>query len=483
MFQFLACVFKLHNPSRHKREVMDFALAEYTRGYAQVLNAASVTLLREQGEYISRSGKAQYTGKSIASLLTYPATVELHSSAKDSLLQDVAGNLASYLELEKSGAKVGYPVARNPSPTANEDALEYFIHAGIGKDDFEQSQARYLAVVRGSVMPLYFCRADAASQTRTGGARNRNFSLLWNTKKRQLLAVIYLLPQGHTMGKPLQATQDNLVRLDTGEIFKSNSKSAILVPLEMGRNGWQEARFLEPAMQSDTTIQTAYLVRNDDTDEYFLHVAFKMKCLPQYEPQAYLGIDKGILFTAAYAVVDLDGGLIELGHIDDQLRELQIKHGREREHLARNGKKVTRRYYKRKAYENILHGLANCLITMAREYQATIVVEDLNIQVRGSRVVSRFRKLDKILQYKCRLAGVPFRSVFAAYSSMICHRCGALMERDDRLVTCECGYQGHSDDNAAVNIARRALYRKKDWAGGYREFHRSFANTSTFETE
>jgi len=46
-----------------------------------------------------------------------------------------------------------------------------------------------------------------------------------------------------------------------------------------------------------------------------------------------------------------------------------------------------------------------------------------------------------------------------------------------------CGYAGHSDDNAAVNIARRALYRKADWPGGYREFHRSFANVSTFTTE
>ena len=239
MFQFLTCIFKLHNPSRRKREVMDFALSEYTRGYAKILDAANVTLLREQGEYTSRSDKSQYTGKSIAALLTRP-DVAIHSSAKDSLLQDVAGNLASYLELEKAGAEVGYPVGRDPSPTANEDALEHFIHAGIGKDDFEQAQTKYLAVARGSVMPLYFCRADAASQTRTGGARNRNFSLLWNTQKRQLLAVMYLLPQGHAMKKPLQATQDNLVRLDTGELFKSNSKTAILVPLEMGRNGCQE---------------------------------------------------------------------------------------------------------------------------------------------------------------------------------------------------------------------------------------------------
>jgi len=162
---------------------------------------------------------------------------------------------------------------------------------------------------------------------------------------------------------------------------------------------------------------------------------------------------------------------------------LQQRHGKEREQLARNGKKVTRRHYKRQAYEAILHGLANELIAMALQHQAMIVVEDLNIQVKGKRVVSRFRKLDRYLEYKCALAGVPFRHVYAAWSSMICHKCGEKMERDDRVVTCpHCGYVGHSDDNAAVNIARRALYKKKDWTNHF-EFHRSFKNIGTFQTK
>jgi len=283
------------------------------------------------------------------------------------------------------------------------------------------------------------------------------------------------------MCKPVGVNQDNLIRLDTGEIFKTNSKSAILVPLEMGSNGWQEFRFLQPAMNGQAVVKSAFLVL-DRTGDYFLHVSFAFDCPDRYAPKAYLGIDKGILFTAAYAIVDKSGGVVEMGHIDDELRSLQIKHGKERERLARNGKKITRRHYKRRAYDNILHSLANILIDMALESRAQIVLEDLSIQVKGGRVVSRFRKLDKILGYKCKLAGVPIRSVFAAYSSMICHKCGGMMNRDDRLVTCpHCGYEGHSDDNAAVNIARRALYRKKDWEkrGGYKSFHRSFANDST----
>jgi len=276
------------------------------------------------------------------------------------------------------------------------------------------------------------------------------------------------------------------VRLDTGEVFKSNSKSAILVSLELGKNGWQETKFLTPAQMGQASIKSAFLVKDEREGAYYLNVSFAFERPGQYRPQAYLGIDKGILFTAAYAVVGVEGKVLDLGHFDDDLRELQIKHGRERERRARNGKIVTKRHYKRKAYENILHCLANDLIAKAQGAQAQIVVEDLNIQVRGSRVTSRFRKLDRILEYKCALAGVPFRRVFAAYSSMICHKCGELMDRDNRVVVCKhCGYHGHSDDNAAVNIARRAMYRKADWEGkgGYRAFHRSFENIGSLQAK
>jgi len=292
------------------------------------------------------------------------------------------------------------------------------------------------------------------------------------------------LAGNHELCQPIGAMQGNLIRLDTGEIFKSNSRTAILAPLELGRNGWQEQKFVGAALDHLTTVQSAFLHRKDG--EYFLHVSFAYDVPVPYKPEAYVGIDKGILFTAAYALVGPKGELITLSHFDDELRELQIKHGREREYRQRNGKVVTKLHYKTKAYEEILHGLANRVIDFALENQAMVVVEDLNVKVKGKRVVSRFRKFDNILEYKCKMLGVPFRHVFAAYSSMICHECGELVERDDRKVTCtHCGYVGHSDDSAAVNIARRALYKKAAWEGkgGYRAFHRAFANVGTFQTK
>lgn len=475
MHQFLTCKFKIHNLSSHKKQVIDHALKEYTLAYTAILNWVqnNLALLSEKGLF-----RDHYTGKSLCGLLPAPIG-SLHSSLKDSLKIAVGATLASYFELIAENPETSFPAGRDPSPIAIEGALDDF--AKCGSENYDELRDRLLTVCKGSVMPLYFCRADGASQRQNGSARNRNFSLLWRSDKRQLLAVLYLLPIGHELCQPLDVNRGNLMRLDTGETFRSRSRAAILVPLQMGSNGWQERRFLEPALQGHASVQSALLVK--DGDEYYLHVTFALECEEKYIPRAYLGIDSGILFTAAYGLVDAGGNVLEIGHLEDELRELQIKHGKEREQLAKNGRTITKHHYKRQAYDNILHCLVNELIAKAKEHQAQIVLEDLNIQVRGSRVVSRFRKIDKFMDYKCKLEGIPFRHVFAAYSSVICHKCGGDMIRDNRIVICtECGYKGHSDDNASVNIARRALYRKDEWEerGSYRGFHRSFANGHAF---
>jgi len=478
--QYLTCKFKLHNPSVHKQAVIDYALFEYTQAYQRLLEYAkeNTAFIAEHGKYIPKSGKPRYTTKSIGKLLPRSDAL-MHSSLADSLNQDVAAGLASYYELVQVNTRTSFPTCRDPLPDADDDALDNFILVGSSQTDYDQSRNRYLKNLRGSVMPLYFCRADGASQTQAGAARNRNFSLLVNSAKQQLLAALWLLPNGHELCKPLGAQAADLARIDTGEVFTSNSKTAILVPLQVGRNGWQEHKFLEEAKRGRARVKSAYLIRDDNLGEYFLHISFEFPCPVPYVPETHLGIDKGILVTAAYGLIDSEGRILEMGHLIDDLRSLQQQHGHIREYLSKKGQKVTKTHYKRQAYDNILHGLANTLIDLAIEHKAQVVVEDLSIQVRGGRVVSRFRKLDKILAYKCKLAGVPFRSVFAAWSSTICPMCGELMDRDDRFVSCpHCGYSGHSDDSAAINIARRAFYKKADWENHF-AFHRSFANLST----
>jgi len=454
--QFLTCKFKLHRPSARKRAVLMHTLEQYTLAYDELLRWA-----QEHEDNLRTNGlfREKYNAKTIEKLLPKP-TAELHSSMIDSLKQDAAMTLASYLALDG-----GFPVTRTFLDYEIDNALDYFVQTGI--EDFEEAQSFMLRRTHVDYMPLSFCRAN-------GATNNRNFSLVIDTERPRLFAALWLLPAKHKLCQALGTQEGNLVRIDTHEPLHSNSQTAILVPLEVGANGWQKHKFLDPSYNGHVSIKTAKLMLQDG--EFYLAVSFEFPTVEKYKPETYLGVDKGILFTAAYALVDKQGAMLEMGHLEDQLRDLQQKHGQEREVKARNGEVVTRRDYKTKAYDNILHSIANTLIEKALAERAMIVLEDLNIQVKGSRVVSRFRKFDNILRYKGNLVGVPVRSVFAAYSSIICHKCGGDMERNDRVVVCtQCGHTDHSDDNAGVNIARRALYRKADWPGGYREFHRSFA--------
>lgn len=472
--QFLTCAFKLHNLSRHKRDVLDHALKEYTLAYGHILERVkpNEAALMEGAKWGTRG---KYTDKSVRPHL--PTIPELdcaiHSTLKDSLLADVAGTLASYFTLKASGEKVSFPTARNPNPDAIGDTLKEFGSFGSpDPQEFLDAQSRLLQITRGAVMPLYFLRSDTS----------RNFTLLKRQNRPGLFAVLYLLPAKHSLCKKLEPMRDTLIRVDTGDVFNSRTATAILVPLELGENGWQEEKFVAACEKGRGHIKTAILIKKDN--DYFLHVSFELETEVAYEPVAYLGIDKGILITAAYALVDQHGQAVMSGHLDDQLRTLQIKHGREREKRARDGKPVTKRHYRRQAYDNILHNLANLLIGIAKQHQAQIVLEDIGVQVRGKRVVSRFRELDRILAYKCVLEGLPKpRLVFAANTNRICHICGEKGQCTNYEFHCSvCNVHCHQNDNAAVNIARRALYRKADWES-YWEFHKSFAKPAPFSTK
>jgi len=466
---------------------MDYAFEQYTLGYSELLEYARKNLQHIQDNGLYRN---KYTGKSIASLLPRPSC-DIHSSAKDSLVRDVAGNLASYFELVAMDENTGFPIGRDPTPAADIDALEYFIKVGGEMEDFEQSQARYLKNAKASVMPVYFCRSDGAAQMRSGAARNRNFSLLVNAKRDKLLAVLWLLPAHHALCKPLDARQGNLIKIDSGELFTSNSQTAILVPLQLGRNGWQERKFLDVATSDFGNVKTAFLVRNDRTGEYFLHIAFEFTCPDEYEPEAYLGVDRGVFFTMAYAVVDSQGDILVMDHEEDGFRDSAIAAGKRVQKRQRAGQKVTMRDWQRKEREMILHRLVNRIIEVAKDHRAMVVTEDLNIRIRGKFYKSAWEKMYKFLEYKCKMAGVPLwkDGIWAANSSRICIYCGELNEerkRDGSPFVCPfCGAVYHSDEGAGVNIARRALYRKKEWEkrGGYRAFHRSFANNGHLTTE
>ncbi len=74
-----------------------------------------------------------------------------------------------------------------------------------------------------------------------------------------------------------------------------------------------------------------------------------------------------------------------------------------------------------------------------------------------------FAQLGSFLAYKAKLSGVAFVEVDPAYTSQMCSACGWVDKKNRRsqaVFECgRCGFVGHADHNAAVNIATRGVER------------------------
>ena len=121
----------------------------------------------------------------------------------------------------------------------------------------------------------------------------------------------------------------------------------------------------------------------------------------------------------------------------------------------------------RRRVEHIYHKLANQIIDEAKELKAsTIVLEELaNIRkrIRRSKPINgrlnrwSFRKLQNIIEYKAKLAGLSLKYVNAKGTSSLCPICGGeLSPNGCRLMKCpSCGTEQDRDIIAVKNLLRR----------------------------
>ena len=476
--EFLTGIFKLHNPGLRKRTVLDHVFEAYTYGMIDLLSLChnNLDLIRDWGRVVTKTKTVQDKYKETSILSVLPKSGELNmpiaSCLKEALLGNVASMLASFLELEGTAENTGFPSARNPSLEGYPNALKEFALVGGDVDDENTCRRQLLRQARGSVMPIHF-------------SRSRDARLLYDRKSERFFVWLQLVPAKHELSQ--KTVVSDLIDLNTGEIFNRQSSTALLFPIELGQRNddwhWQYHRFIGPLMAQQASVQSAKLIK--EKDEYFLHVSFAFACPDPYEPETYIGIDRGVFYSMAYGLVDAEGGIIDMGHKEDGFRHDRIAAGKRVQVRQARGRKATVRDYRQKHLDSILHVVINDIIDLALKHRSMVVLEDLDIQIKGKFYKSAWKKMHKMLAYKCKLAGVPIwkGGIWAAYSSQICIVCGGLnrgRKRDGSYFVCPgCGATYHSDEGAGINIARRALYRKADWKDHF-AFHRSFANEGHF---
>jgi len=440
-------IFKLYNPSASKRRILDLAFARYGEAYNLLLEKCKP--ITESWLETARGGERlpslYRAAQQIYPLCPEAKDLTLPGSLRDGLITDVAGNLLSYCQLaldwkpdEHKDKRAGEP--RYPAPDYGFRPDAYYetlaeAAAWVGEHpDFLDFQARLTREAMEAVRPLHFCRL-------------RDFSLE-RLEKERWGVTLNLQPRGHT-------------------------PTRLRFPLAFGE--WHEEEYLKKGRP-----RCAHLCRRER--EYFLHVSFEfpVEVMQPGEEQSYLGIDRGITKQAAYALVDLRGQVIQTGALGRELRGVQITLGRYLQAKQKAGRRVSAREWQRRHQEEMLHQIANALVELASKNRALVVMENLNLRNASRFVRSQYAKFAKILDYKLNLAGLSSaKQVFAALSSKICYNCGEEGQREDEFFCClKCQRRLDADENAAVNIARRALYRKSEWErrGGYQAFHRSFGS-------
>ena len=227
---------------------------------------------------------------------------------------------------------------------------------------------------------------------------------------------------------------------------------------------------------NDNEVSGASLHYRDD--DWYLHLRVKTDVEdpdPTTKHPTVLGVDLNV--TGSIAVTSTGAFIGNADALTHKRNQYERKRGRLQQTGTQSAHRASSRIGSRFANwsEDLLHGLANEIITEARKHGCThIAFEDLtHIRERignGKQFQQwAFRRLYKYTEYKAEAAGVVVEQGNPAYTSQRCSQCGFTHDdnRDDKTFRClKCEYELNADYNAAKNVANKFVRRGQTSHGG-----------------
>lgn len=185
-------------------------------------------------------------------------------------------------------------------------------------------------------------------------------------------------------------------------------------------------------------------------------------------PEGWLGIDLGIVNLATTS----DGEVFSGGQVESRRRwyrgrrdVLQAVGTKSAKHRL---KKLSGRQHRFQTDTN--HCISKAIVEKAARHNFGIALEDLSgitgrVTVRRSQRSRHynwsFYQLQRFVSYKAKLSGITVQFVDPRYTSQACSVCGHCSRSNrptrDNFVCSLCGYAAPADENAARNIASRAM--------------------------
>ena len=486
-------VFKLHNPSRRKRAMLEYALRHNHLAYSRAL-AAVTPLIRslldderaarendrtlppaeQRKKARQRKFEREWILVSQITKIIKPLPICIASKAARSIPGSLVGQIESFIELHGHQQSVGFPSVQRlqRDQRSYEQKLQRFASATVLEEENIARDELLNEQKVGKYRPLLF-----AVNRKTDG-----FLLLVEPNTRRYYAFLNLVPEDSRFASLTKAEQsskscrkiDGLVDPRTGEIVRFTSKTGCLFPLEFGRD-YQLEQYLTKGKSLSAKLHKI-------ADRYELHVTFEFEP-ERVEPRSFLGVDRGIYNLASLSVIDESGQIAERKNVDGRnLRLVQRKLERRQRKVQQRGKRYTSRARRHFADEAV-HTAANEIVAMAARHQAQVIIENLGPMTSRSgprkrsnfnRVLNRsqYQKLQSALAYKLAVVGLPAPiSVHPGYTSQTCPCCGhrdsANREKRpdgdgfklDVFKCVACGFADDADLNAARVIALKRIWR------------------------
>lgn len=485
--------YKLHNPSKRKQALLNYALLHNHLAYSKALKVSQplITSLVQEELRLRETEKAlpakernglkrkrkfereAQLSKTITQAIK-PLPICNASKAIRSIPGDIIGQVESHIELHDEQDSVGLPTVQQLSGIneSYEDTLDALSKC-LTLDDETRSRDELLRISKaGQLRPLLYAKSRVGD----------GFLFLKDLEREKYFVWLNLVPQTSRLAKfteqELQSSSSrsvkNLVNMRTGEVCNFRSKTGCLFGLEFGRD-YQAEEFIKSG-----SPLSAKLIKKDN--RYEVHISFEFET-KEIIPETYLGVDRGIYNLASLAVVTEEGSIVERKNVDGRdLRFVQKKFERLQRDLQKRGKPFTGKNRLHVADEAV-HRTANEIVALAKSHRSQIYMENLRpMTSRGrkrsrsnfNRVLNRsqYQKLEKVLAYKMAVAGLPKAlTVHAGYTSQACPVCGHVSSHNreklpsgdgfkmDVFRCVECHYTDDSDLNAARNIALKKLWR------------------------
>ena len=472
---------KLHNPSKHKRAILDRVFLRWTLASDLALRWAQEHLDTFDG---CKDQRENYRADLIAEVLRQRVGQKvkhfgLHSSLEAALWRDIGRVLASFFERLKQDPNTGYPTLDRVKPNSAryEAALEALATWNPTNACPEQSggvpihnltfialQSELLAAAREldfHPRPIYFSRPDAVPH-------RRNFSILYDEERDRYLALLYLVPgdASERHRKPLIVRKPLLALNKHEEYLRETGRasSALLFPLEMG--SWQQRTFFDLAREDPLAIRTAQLIREVNRKsevEYYLAIGVDLSLPEPIEPVNILAVHHTLEGEVYALVTNFDGKVLHYEQVAGPLeREDALQ---QRRAWQRRGKRTPHRVVRERAKHHY-HAAANRIVTLAVKHRTRVGVEDLSYRrIKTDRKAVNRRaegapvgQLTDLLSYKLPFAGLPAPLKVGGISPRECHRCDKDSRektvRADGCITCPlCGLEMDEHQNTAHLVA------------------------------